>query len=246
MSKENKSIGVLSSNYAQERLRKPELKFRYKTRARIVFDSVKEFLGKTSNLKIVDYGAAEGLTMLEMDKLFPSSQLLGIEYAEDLIASAPALPENVSLIQGDVTKLPEEIESGSCDLVTALALLEHLPDPYKALTEAYRILRPGGIFVATCPAPMWDHISTTLGLLKDDQHEQEVNKKAFGSYIESAGLNFAGYRRFMWAPISFLPYFGVPVNPKFALTVDRILRACMIFAPMFVNQCAIGVKEPAK
>lgn len=243
MSNDNTSIGVLDSNYAQERLRKPELKFRYRTRARMVFDAAKEFLGKTDNLNIVDYGAAEGLTMLEMNKLFPDSKLLGIEYADDLIAAAPKLPDNLRLVKGDVTALPEEIESESCDLVTALALLEHLPDPHKALAEAYRILRPGGIFVATCPAPMWDHISTSLGLLKDDQHEQEVNKKAFGSFIEGAGLEFAAYRRFMWAPVGFLPYFGIPVNPRFALTVDKIVRAFLIFGPMFVNQCAIGIKK---
>ena len=86
LNSDNTSIGVLGSDYAEERLKKTELKFRYRTRARIVYDSVNEFLRRTSGLNVVDYGAAEGLTMLEMANLFPKSNFLGVEYAEDFVA----------------------------------------------------------------------------------------------------------------------------------------------------------------
>jgi SAM-dependent methyltransferase len=50
---------------------------------------------------------------------------------------------------GDAQALP--IRSASVDAVTMLEVIEHLPDPDKALAEAHRVLRPGGILVLSAP-----------------------------------------------------------------------------------------------
>lgn len=46
-------------------------------------------------------------------------------------------------------KIP--LESGSCDVVTMMAVLEHLTNPYEVLNECYRILRDGGRLILTTP-----------------------------------------------------------------------------------------------
>ncbi|HEV3355735.1 MAG TPA: bifunctional 2-polyprenyl-6-hydroxyphenol methylase/3-demethylubiquinol 3-O-methyltransferase UbiG [Pseudonocardiaceae bacterium] len=47
--------------------------------------------------------------------------------------------------QADITKLPYADES--MDVVTAGQCLEHVPDPYEVVTEACRVLRPGGTLI---------------------------------------------------------------------------------------------------
>lgn len=56
-------------------------------------------------------------------------------------------------------KLP--LSAGSVDFITALDVLEHIPDDSAAVREFARVLRPGGLAVVTVPAGMalwsdWD------------------------------------------------------------------------------------------
>ncbi|MFF2650517.1 methyltransferase domain-containing protein [Streptomyces sp. NPDC058045] len=49
------------------------------------------------------------------------------------------------LARADLTQLP--FTDGSFDVVTAGQCLEHVPDPYAAVAEACRVLRPGGTLI---------------------------------------------------------------------------------------------------
>jgi SAM-dependent methyltransferase len=51
----------------------------------------------------------------------------------------------------DILNIPEP--DGSFDAVLCTEVLEHLPDPVRALDEMARLLRPGGMFIIT--APFW-------------------------------------------------------------------------------------------
>jgi len=236
------SKGVLDKRYAIERLQKPELIFRYKTRARFVSNTIKEYLNRTSGLAVLDFGAAEGLTLAELDNLIPKSEFTGIEYSSELIDTAPELPKNVALVQGDVMNLSADIKEKKYDAVCALALLEHLPDPLKSIQQAADVLKPGGLFIATSPNPFWDDISTRLGLLREDQHETDMDKKLMKKIVEEAGLEILRFQRFMWTPVSFLPYMHIKVNAGFSLSVDRLVEKVVIFNWMFVNQAIIARK----
>lgn len=54
------------------------------------------------------------------------------------------------LVTADAMKLP--FASDSFDVLVAMDMLEHLPDDVAALKEFYRVLKPGGIVLATVPA----------------------------------------------------------------------------------------------
>ncbi len=63
------------------------------------------------------------------------------------------------ILEGPITAIPAA--AGSCDVVTALDVLEHVPDDVGAVREMHRVLRPGGIALVTVPAMMslwsdWD------------------------------------------------------------------------------------------
>jgi SAM-dependent methyltransferase len=63
----------------------------------------------------------------------------------DAAALAPDLPYT----QGDAQTLP--FEDGSFDVVSMHEVLEHVPLPQRALTEAMRVLRPGGRLIVVGP-----------------------------------------------------------------------------------------------
>lgn len=238
---ENKK-GILGQEYSEGRKKKSELKFRLSVRAKMVADAIEEYSASKADLKILDMGAAEGRTLVELNNFLPGNQLIGIEYSKELINAAPMLPENITLIQGDITSLPNSLGTNSFDIVSALAVLEHLRIPSDSLREAYKILKPGGLFVATCPVPFWDDISNKLGLLKEDHHETDMHKQIMFNIVEEAGFSLLRYRKFMWAPTSFLPYFNIPISAKFSIRCDRLAESAKVLSWLFVNQIVIARK----
>ena len=239
--------GVLDKKYAQERLKKKYLKFRYKQRALVSAWAVKKYLDQSNGgFKLVDFGAAEGLALAELARLLgDGGEFTGIEYDQSLIESAPEFPPNIRLEQGDVAHL-SYVPDNSVDAITALAVLEHLRDPLSVVVEAKRILRPGGIFIATSPVPFWDKISDkilTKNKFGGGHHMTDMNKKAFLDLGKGADLEVVNFFYFMWAPIGFLPYLKIPVSAKFAWTVDRLIGKLKVCNWLFVNQCMVFRKK---
>jgi len=235
--------GVLDQTYAMNRQYKPHFVFRYKVRAKIVAMSAKKYLGISKALRILDFGAAEGLTFLEFRRLLPLGTYVGIEDSDELFQRVFLDGQSDSLIiKGDVTKLPNNVKDASYDIVSALAILEHLSNPIEAVHQAKMALRPGGIFIATCPSPSWDIISTRLGLLAGDQHASKMDKKYMINIMQEAGLEVLSYQRFMWAPIGLLPYIKIHISPSFSLILDQIISRLKIFNWLFVNQYVIARK----
>lgn len=233
----------IDTNYARQRGEKPHLIFRYKVRAGMVAAVVKKYLHLERPVRLLDLGCAEGRTLLEVHNLMGDGEYTGIEHSRKLLDYAPEMPENIKLIHGDATCLPEDIRESYYDVVTALALLEHLKDPVSVLKEASRVLRPRGIFIATSPVPVWDHISRTLRLLKDDQHVTDIDRARMYEIASISGLEILEYRRFMWAPVGILPYLKIPVSAKFSLYLDNLISDIPVINRLFVTQCFVARKR---
>lgn len=56
---------------------------------------------------------------------------------------------------GDIQQMP--VASEQFDTVLCVEVLEHVPDPSAALSEIYRVLKPGGRLVMTIPHLMYMH-----------------------------------------------------------------------------------------
>jgi SAM-dependent methyltransferase len=52
-------------------------------------------------------------------------------------------------IIGDASNIP--LESNTVDIVFSTQVLEHVPEPQAMLKECYRVLKPGGFLILTCP-----------------------------------------------------------------------------------------------
>ncbi|MFH0862970.1 MAG: class I SAM-dependent methyltransferase [Candidatus Altiarchaeota archaeon] len=233
--------GVMDDSYARERKLKKSLIFRYKVRANVVAEASRRFLEPGKPIRVLDFGSADGLTLIELGRLLPDATFLGIEYSESLLRCVPKLPENMRIVRGDITSLPNEA-GGGYDLVSALAVLEHLDDPKKAVMEAARVLRPGGIFVATCPNPFWEGLSSRMGLLKGDHHTTELDLKRMEEIAVGCGLEVVSRERFMLAAVTFLPYLGIQVSPSGSLGIDRAASRLRMLDWLFTNQLIIARK----
>jgi SAM-dependent methyltransferase len=230
----------MDRSYARERTTRPHLIYRYRTRARVVVDAARRYLGSTRGLSVVDLGSAEGRTLMEMDRQLDDSTFVGVECSPELLASVPDLPQNVQVIEGDACNLPGSIRDRTHDIVSALAVLEHLEDPAGAAAAARDVLRPGGLFVATCPMPLWDSIAGRLNLVADEYHVHTMDRRAMTDLVRDAGLELLSYYRFMWAPVGFLPYLRLRVPPAVGLGVDRVVRKVRVLDWGFVNQCIVA------
>jgi ubiquinone/menaquinone biosynthesis C-methylase UbiE len=99
--------------------------------------------------ELLEFGPGFGATTRVLAERPGKLSVLELEpsYCERLERKLPA---NVSVTQGDATKMP--FEDGSFSGVVCFTMLHHLPSPElqdRAFAEAHRVLRPGGVFAGT-------------------------------------------------------------------------------------------------
>lgn len=92
--------------------------------------------------KILDVGCASGHITEKIAKLFPNSQVFGLDAYEQAVKLGKKLHQGIYLKVGDVHKLPFRDET--FDLITCIETLEHLENPEKALLEIKRVLKKNG------------------------------------------------------------------------------------------------------
>ena len=106
--------------------------------------------------RLLDCGAGTGRFALEMTGLCDVTVL--DDHEESLRLLRSRFPEDrVISLAGDRVPLPD----GSLEYVTALDVLEHVPDDVAVVRGFHRLLKPGGVALVTVPASMalwsdWD------------------------------------------------------------------------------------------
>ena len=95
------------------------------------------------------------------------------------------------MIRADAQQLP--VADQSLDLVTALDVLEHLPDHERAAGEIQRVLRPGGTLIAAVPVDqsLWSEHDVAVG------HQRRYAPREFLDLLRGAGLEVTDARSWM-------------------------------------------------
>ncbi|HEX7117564.1 MAG TPA: methyltransferase domain-containing protein [Longimicrobiales bacterium] len=112
-------------------------------------------------------------------------------------------PDGITLIHHDLaerTALP--FDDGSVDVVTMLAVFEHLDHDVLRHTLAgiRRILRPGGVYVLTTPAAWTDRLLRVLARLglvsaeEIEEHKDAYTHARIADLLEHAGFDRAAMR----------------------------------------------------
>jgi ubiquinone/menaquinone biosynthesis C-methylase UbiE len=100
--------------------------------------------------RVVDLGCGSGVFTDALQRRGYGCS--GVDLSPKLIEIARAKFRDVEFVEGDVERLP--FADGSFDGVLLSGLVHHLPDPSRCAAEVFRILRPGGKFVAFDPNRM--------------------------------------------------------------------------------------------
>ncbi|XP_022741715.1 uncharacterized methyltransferase At1g78140, chloroplastic-like [Durio zibethinus] len=119
------------------------------------FDMAKNYLKPVLGGNIVDASCGSGLFSRLFAKSGLFSLVVALDYSENMLQQCYEFieeeenfpKEKVTLVRADISRLP--FMSSSVDAVHAGAALHCWPSPSTAVAEISRVLRPGGVFVAT-------------------------------------------------------------------------------------------------
>jgi SAM-dependent methyltransferase len=103
--------------------------------------------------RVLEIGCGTGFTLSALRQALPNARIAGSElHSMGLVTARQRHGNDVELIQMDARHchLTEAL-----DLVGAFDVLEHIPEDYFVLAEILRILKPGGILIATVPQHPW-------------------------------------------------------------------------------------------
>jgi SAM-dependent methyltransferase len=121
---------------------------KYRSKNPVVRHLVGRFLRRVSELaaverprRILEVGCGEGIVLATLADRLPGAQLDGLELDEAALEEARTRCPRATLVRGDACALP--FVDQSFDLVVCLEVLEHLPEPARALRELRRVARAG-------------------------------------------------------------------------------------------------------
>ena len=168
-----------------------------------------DFVGK----RILDFGCGSGASTMLLAKMFPKSEIVGIELEKDLVQIARRRLqhyafENVRFVESPIgTNVP--VELGSFDLIVLSAVYEHLlPDERKVvLPKLWSVLNANGVLflnqtphrwfpleLHTTSLPLINYLPDGLTLKASRKFSPRVNKDDSWEFLLRAGIRGATVR----------------------------------------------------
>lgn len=146
--------------------------------------------------RILEVGCGMGNTLAWIKSIRKCEWVCGIEISSD---SADEANKRIDLVvQGDIEKIDFPVEFNSFDVILCLDVLEHLVDPWLVLSRLDKLLKPGGVIIASIPnvrnyrvvfplffRGQWEY--KVEGIL-DKTHLRFFTKNSAISLMQSSGL----------------------------------------------------------
>lgn len=137
-------------------------------------DALRDLAAQVQHGAILDLGC--GIKPYQTLLARPGDRWVGVDHPASMAGSYGALTSADVLADGH--HLP--FREGEFDTVLCTQMLEHVADPAKVLSEAARVLRPGGILILTAPM-VWPLHEEPFDFFRYTQH-------GLRHLLEQAGL----------------------------------------------------------
>lgn len=146
--------------------------------------------------RVLDLACGFGKTTFSLARRWPDAEVHGIDLSLPCLQLGRRMATEAGLTvhwrQGDAEQLP--YQDSSFDVVTVTMALHELPTEsvHGVLREAYRVLRPGGVFVALENRLLGDPLRDLLGAYHSDVIQEpfmnRFRQSDFAGYATGAGF----------------------------------------------------------
>jgi 2-polyprenyl-3-methyl-5-hydroxy-6-metoxy-1,4-benzoquinol methylase len=116
-----------------------------------VLDAIQK-AGITRASNVLELGCSSGRFGGRLSKILQADHYVGLDYSEDAILTASEHLDRALVCDLNTAEPSDlELKEEEFDLLVALDVLEHLYDPWQALTRFTACLKPGGFAVVSVP-----------------------------------------------------------------------------------------------
>jgi SAM-dependent methyltransferase len=99
---------------------------------------------------VLEIGCSSGFLLKELIETLPGHCVVGADYTIGTLEALGRQLPGVPLVQFDLTRCP--LADDFADVVVLLNVLEHIGDDEAAMTQLFRIVKPGGAVIIELPA----------------------------------------------------------------------------------------------
>ena len=150
---------------------------------------VADRLRSISYEKLLDVGCGTGY-LFELLLAQREAEYHGLDLSPEMLKMAGAKFNNrVAFVEGAADRLP--YADNSFDVVTCIQSFHHYPDPDKAMQEAFRVLKPGGLYILSDTGVGgiggWIDNHILFPLMKSGDHHTE-NRHGIARRMEKNGF----------------------------------------------------------
>lgn len=148
---------------------------------------------------VLDLGSGGGIdVLLSAKRVGPTGKAYGLDMTDEMLELARANQgksglTNVEFLKGEIEKIP--LADNSVDVIISNCVINLSADKDQVLREAFRVLRPGGLFAVSdvvsrgdVPEALRRNIELWIGCVAGALHEDEYQEKLRAAGFEEISI----------------------------------------------------------
>lgn len=180
-------------------------KYDLATRLKIVFEQLLSY--DIFGLKLLDVGCGTGhFSKLAAER---GAHVISMDVGPQLLKKVGEKCQSTCVV-GSILDMP--FQENSFDVIVCSEVIEHTPDPFKAVEKLYRVLKPGGTLALTVPNRFWKWSCILANLFRLRPYrgfENWVGYSALKTKVVSTGFCIKKYFGFHLFPFQLAPLHGI-------------------------------------